>query len=903
MSRQKGSIGISNNIEVRASAPLDARYICETLADMTNPNSWEYTYIGMPIYCRESQKVYTLRYPDPTNIDNWATVGTGTDGKNGLDCAIDSITKQGRENIVTFVWHNPDGADFSADMIVLDGAVGEIGPVGPQGEKGDDGRSFTISAMYDSEEALREAHPTGEEGDAYLVGNGTDTPDFWFWDTSTNDWHNAGALAGAKGDKGDKGDQGETPEIVVAENGPDVYKLRITIGETSFVTPNLRGKDGEGAPDEDFSPTSRNSVENRTITARFEEVQNKQLSSPITIGETTATTVEDALSALNEKAVDVDMSIDGTSNNPIANSAVASGFDNKQDKTLSSPITIDGSQQTTVEGALSALSTKSVDVDSALSDSSTNPVMNKVTKAGLDGKVDKTSVGSANGIAQLDTNGKIPASQLPGGLDDVEYYDHKTDFPVTGVNDMIYVDKTANKSYRWTGSDYIEMASGGVALGETSSTAYRGDRGKTAYDDSQVNKTHIGDLSQLETTDKSDLVSAVNEVKTEVGNKVDKVTGKGLSTNDYDNTEKAEVAKVKDKQNKNLSTPVTVGNEQKSTVETAIAALAELGTYNAGSKLNAIAIADIFNAEEEYKIDDYVIYDTKLYKAVAQHSGAWDNADFEEKQVMSEIIAAAVSDYDSLQNKPQIAGITLSGNKTYSQLGIQQSEQGKGLSTNDYDNTAKAIVDGITSALSDKVDKITGKGLSTNDYNNDEKTKVTNATTHLSKVVTGEDGVHGLKVTPVTEDEDKIYYKNGNNWKEIQLGSVTQLEEMPTPVAKYSGKIYQYVGVTNDNYKKGYFYECINAAGVYTWQAIRVQSGGGQTIQYDPLPTAEATLVGSLLQYVGTTNANYKRGHFYECVSGETTGTFIWREVVVDTLTFSDANITSIKEAFDNGLD
>ena len=43
-------------------------------------------------------------------------------------------------------------------------------------------------------------------------------------------------------------------------------------------------------------------------------------------------------------------------------------------------------------------------------------------------------------------------------------------------------------------------------------------------------------------------------------------------------------------------------------------------------------------------------------------------------------------------------------------------EEGKGLSTNDYDAAAKAIVDGVGKKLEQKVDKVAGKGLSTNDY-------------------------------------------------------------------------------------------------------------------------------------------------------------------------------------------
>lgn len=82
-------------------------------------------------------------------------------------------------------------------------------------------------------------------------------------------------------------------------------------------------------------------------------------------------------------------------------------------------------------------------------------------------------------------SGKVPASQLPAYVDDVEEYNEFAALPVTGEAGKIYVTLNDNKTYRWSGSAYVELA-GGVALGETSSTAYRGDRGKTAYDFSQV---------------------------------------------------------------------------------------------------------------------------------------------------------------------------------------------------------------------------------------------------------------------------------------------------------------------------------------------------------------------------------------------------------------------------------
>ena len=100
------------------------------------------------------------------------------------------------------------------------------------------------------------------------------------------------------------------------------------------------------------------------------------------------------------------------------------------------------------------------------------------------GAVDVAMVGVAGGIAELDSLGKVPASQLPSYVDDVLEYADLSSFPATGESGKIYVAQDTNKTYRWSGSGYV-VISETLALGETDSTAYRGDRGKTAYDHSQ----------------------------------------------------------------------------------------------------------------------------------------------------------------------------------------------------------------------------------------------------------------------------------------------------------------------------------------------------------------------------------------------------------------------------------
>jgi hypothetical protein len=98
--------------------------------------------------------------------------------------------------------------------------------------------------------------------------------------------------------------------------------------------------------------------------------------------------------------------------------------------------------------------------------------------------------GVANGVATLDGNCKIPSSQLPSYVDDVMEYTTIDEFPATGESGKIYLETSTNKTYRWSGSKYGEISSS-IALGETSSTAYAGDKGKAnaeAIKDLQDNK-------------------------------------------------------------------------------------------------------------------------------------------------------------------------------------------------------------------------------------------------------------------------------------------------------------------------------------------------------------------------------------------------------------------------------
>ena len=135
--------------------------------------------------------------------------------------------------------------------------------------------------------------------------------------------------------------------------------------------------------------------------------------------------------------------------------------------------------------------------DSVSTSSSSVAATSKAVKAAYDlanGAIQNSQKGVASGVAELDSNGKVPASQLPSFVDDVvegyyynsKFYKDKSHTTIiNGETGKIYVDLVNNKTYRWGGTSFV-LISSSLALGETSSTAYRGDRGKTAYDHSQV---------------------------------------------------------------------------------------------------------------------------------------------------------------------------------------------------------------------------------------------------------------------------------------------------------------------------------------------------------------------------------------------------------------------------------
>jgi hypothetical protein len=112
-----------------------------------------------------------------------------------------------------------------------------------------------------------------------------------------------------------------------------------------------------------------------------------------------------------------------------------------------------------------------------------------------------------SGLATLDATGKVPAAQLPSFVDDVLEFNDLASFPVTGANGVIYVATDSNKTYRWSGSTYIEISPSAVTSVFGRSGVVSAQSGD--YSAAQVSNTPAGNLSS------TTVQGALNELDSE----------------------------------------------------------------------------------------------------------------------------------------------------------------------------------------------------------------------------------------------------------------------------------------------------------------------------------------------------------------------------------------------------
>ena len=195
---------------------------------------------------------------------------------------------------------------------------------------------------------------------------------------------------------------------------------------------------------------------------------------------------------------------------------------------LKNPYALTVSLNGTSQGAYDGSAAKSINV--------TASSVGAYTTAEVDGKLNGKANSSHNHAAADITSvnasaitGVIAAANLPSFVDDVieGYYSNSKFYKtkssdgtyateITGEAGKIYVNLDDNKTYRWSGTAFV-VISETIALGETSTTAYRGDRGKTAYDHAAAHGSAFASgLYKITTNAAGHVTSATAVVKADI---------------------------------------------------------------------------------------------------------------------------------------------------------------------------------------------------------------------------------------------------------------------------------------------------------------------------------------------------------------------------------------------------
>ena len=147
----------------------------------------------------------------------------------------------------------------------------------------------------------------------------------------------------------------------------------------------------------------------------------------------------------------------------------------------------------------------------------------------------KALKGQPNGLAELDGNGKVPASQLPSYVDDVVdayatytvsptgvlqniqlYADAEHETPIVGERDKIYINVTPGEvsyQFRWSGSQWVHIDSNAIIIGDITGTAYDGGKGKAMENVVNSMPDNLLSTFQLDQTDVNNITISLTGVE------------------------------------------------------------------------------------------------------------------------------------------------------------------------------------------------------------------------------------------------------------------------------------------------------------------------------------------------------------------------------------------------------
>ena len=370
-------------------------------------------------------------------------------------------------------------------------------------------------------------------------------------------------------------------------------------------------------------------------------------------------------------------------------------------------------------------------------------------------------------FANLSNNGKVPANQLPSYVDDVLEYGTFNTFPTTGEDGKIYVAQDTNLTYRWSGTRYVEISQS-LALGETSTTAYPGDKGKqlsedlnaeigrAKHEEADIRAALIAEQNRAEVAEKNNrslIQKNTSDIAIETNNRISGDEALSVSINaekaarqDADDKEKLARKEADDKEKAERQNEDNLIRTKIEQEQTRAQNAEKLITNNLNSEISRAKAAEQQEAKSRSDADDAIkaLLNTEINRAKAEESSIRNSVTVEKNRAESSeaelrtLIDKNSSDIVKEQQARQAADNTLTTNlATEKQARIDADNSIKTLLDTEV-KRAKSEESKLTTSIATETSRATTAEDALSDRITAEQNRATTAENDLSDRITSE---------------------------------------------------------------------------------------------------------------------------------------------------------------------
>ena len=370
-------------------------------------------------------------------------------------------------------------------------------------------------------------------------------------------------------------------------------------------------------------------------------------------------------------------------------------------------------------------------------------------------------------FANLSDNGKVPANQLPSYVDDVLEYGTFNTFPATGEDGKIYVAQDTNLTYRWSGTRYVEISQS-LALGETSSTAYPGDRGKqlsedlnaeigrAKHEEADIRAALVAEQNRAEVAEKNNrslIQKNASDIAIETNNRISGDEALSVSINaekdarqDADDKEKLARIEADNKEKAERQSEDNLIKAKIQQEQTRAQNAEKLITNNLNSEISRAKASEQQEAKSRSDADDAIkaLLNTEINRAKAEESSIRSSVTTEKNRAESSeaelrtLIDKNSSDIVKEQQARQAADNTLAANlATEKQTRIDADNAIKTLLDTEV-KRAKSEESKLTTSITTETSRATTAEDALSDRITAEQNRATTAENDLSDRITSE---------------------------------------------------------------------------------------------------------------------------------------------------------------------